>query len=466
MKHKTTGRKIWLLSLTFLAALQGCAVYHPLPLDERATNKSLKAPDMDRMRIQAKELQHPLLKQVDLDPNKGLTPEGAAVLAVLANPALKAARDKRGIAAAQLLQAGILPNPQLSYNLDFPTGENAQGTVNAFGVNLSWDFMSLAMRGVQIDAARAGAGSVDLDIAWQEWQTALAARMHVYNLIFLTGLTETALSQEGALQENLATTKKAFDTGDVTEVDLAAAQAALDKAHSSVLTVRQQYEQERLSLNQSIGFPPGQLVSLRADIALPSIEHIPSLEETMDGVQERRLDLVALRFGYLSEEARLRAAILAQFPSLLFGLGHSRDTSNVHTTGFSIGLAIPLFNRSQGQIAIETATRTQLFDEYSARLFEARSTIAATLADMRSIEQQIDAAERFIPVARKLVDTYRIALLEGHADVITYYNALNDLFAKQIDLLTLKKDLCNRTVALEIASGRFFINVDTEGALR
>jgi outer membrane protein TolC len=231
-----TSRTIWLLSFFLLAALGGCAVYTPMPLDERAAGESQKTPDMERIRIQARELKHPLLKPVDLDLNKGLTPEGAAVLAVLANPALKAVRDKRGIAAAQLLRAGILPNPQLSYNLDFPTSGNTQGTVTAFGLNLSWEFMSLITRGAQIDAARAEAASVDLDIAWQEWQTALAARMQVYNLTFLKRLTETAQNQEEALRENPATTHKAFNSGDVSEVDLAAAQTALEKAHNTVLT--------------------------------------------------------------------------------------------------------------------------------------------------------------------------------------------------------------------------------------
>ncbi len=121
MKHKMTRRTIWLFFLTLLAVSEGCAFYHPRPLDERAVKESLKAPDKDRIRVQARELKHPILKPIDLDLAKGLTPEGAAVLAVLANPALKAARDKKGVAAAQLLQAGILSNPQLSYNLDFPT---------------------------------------------------------------------------------------------------------------------------------------------------------------------------------------------------------------------------------------------------------------------------------------------------------------------------------------------------------
>jgi outer membrane protein TolC len=456
MKHEMTHRTIWLFFVTLLAVSQGCTFYHPKPLDERAAKESLEAPDKDRIRVQARELKHPILKPIDLDLAKGLTPGGAAVLAVLANPALKAARDKKGVADAQLFQAGIFSNPQLSYNLDFPTWANTQGAVNAYGVSVSDDITSLFTGGPQVDAARAEAKSVDLDIAWQEWQMALAARAHVYNLTFLRELAATAQNQEQALQENLATMQKAFDSGDVTEVDRTAAQAALDKAHNTLLVARQQYEQERLSLNQSIGFPPDMKVSLRAE-PLPSIEHFPSLEEMMEGLEARRLDLVALKLGYKSEEARLRGAILAQFPSLVFGVSRARDTTPVGTTGFSISLPIPLFDRNQGKIAIEKATRAQLFDEYMTRLFEARSTIATTLADLRSMEEQVDAAEQSIPVAGKLVETYRIALLEGHADVITYYSALGDLFARQMDLLNLKKDLCNRAIALEVASGQFFL---------
>lgn len=465
MKHKTEILTIWFICFASFIVSWGCTLYHPRPLDERTVKESLRTPDMDRIRVQAKELRHPLLKPIDLNPSRGLTPEGAAIIAVIVNPTLKALRDKRGIAAAQLLQAGILPNPQISYSLDFPTGGNTQGTVNAYGLNLSWDVMSLIVRGAQVDAAQAESRSVDLDIAWQEWQTALAAKTHAYNLIFLTELTDIAKRQEKTLQENLAAIRKAFDSGDVTVVDLAAAQTALDKARNMVLIAEQQCDQERLSLNRSIGFPPQQPVTLRPQIALPVIERIPSFERMMEGLQVSRLDLVALRFGYQSQEERVRAAVLAQFPSLVLGISRARDTGNVRTTGLSIGLTVPLFNRNQGQIAVERATRTQLFDEYLARLHEARSVIASTIADARSIEKQIDAAEHFIPAARTLVETYRMALLEGHADVVTYYNALNDLAVKQIDLLTLKKELCDRMISLEIASGQFLIDPgDSKGA--
>ncbi len=93
----------------------------------------LKPPSMEALRIQAKEIKHPTLKPLDIDLQKGLSPDGAAIMAVLANPSLRIARDRKGIAAAQLWQAGILPNPQFSYSLDVPTGGATQGAFNAYG---------------------------------------------------------------------------------------------------------------------------------------------------------------------------------------------------------------------------------------------------------------------------------------------------------------------------------------------
>ena len=49
MKHELTHWRIWLFFVTLLFFLEGCAFYHPRPLDERAVKESLKAPDKDRI---------------------------------------------------------------------------------------------------------------------------------------------------------------------------------------------------------------------------------------------------------------------------------------------------------------------------------------------------------------------------------------------------------------------------------
>ncbi len=458
------GKRIWLFLVFPCVMLQGCLAYHPKPLDQASAGRVLQAPNLARLTVEARQLNHPLLAPVELNLGEGISPEAAAVLAVLASPSLQAARAKRGVAASQLLQAGLLPNPQFAYDWATPTGGSTAGTINAFGLSLSWDLAALVVRGAQIDAARAGAASVDLDIAWQEWQGALAAKTHVYNLVFLAESLATSRKQEANLRENLDTTKKAFDLGFVTQVDLSAAQVALQKVHASGLVLAQQYEQERLALNQSIGFPPREVIALRPGTILPTVETAPDLDEFMKGIEKRRLDLVALRLGYESQEARVRAAVRAQFPALTLGPTYARDTTNVITTGFSVGIAIPLFNRNHGQIAIEEATREQLYNEYLARLYDARASIAAAIANIASVEEQVDAAEEAIPVAQKLVETYRIALLEGHADVLTYYNALDSLYARQVELLSLRKDLAGQIISLEVASGRFLANQPSKGA--
>ena len=70
----------------------------------------------------------------------------------------------------------------MSFNEDYAYGGDLTGAVTASLVGLSWDVTQLISRDAKVRAAKAGAASVDLDIAWQEWQTAEAARTAVYDL--------------------------------------------------------------------------------------------------------------------------------------------------------------------------------------------------------------------------------------------------------------------------------------------
>ncbi len=449
----TKSRSLWALSL-FLV-IQACSVYRPMPLDKADVAARLAPPDPEAIRVKAKEIRHPILKPIDLDMSNGLSPDKAAVLAVLASPKLRAIRDQRGIAAAQLLQAGILPNPQISYGLDFPTAGTTQGTVTAFNFGLNWEVTSMISRAAKTAAAKADAVSVDLDTAWQEWQAAEAAKLQVFHLYFFDQQLAVARKEEEDLRQNLGRVKRGADLGLVTVVDLAAAEAAVQKMHTTVLTTEQQREHERLALNESLGFPGNDSIPLEQNIASPDVKALPSADALTDGLEERRLDLLALKSGYRSEEEKLRAAILEQFPKIGIGFTHAGDTSNVITTGFGVTIDLPLFDRNQGTIAVETATRAKLYDEYVARLFEARGEIARAIADMNSVKRQIDAAETSIPLLQKVVDSYRIALLQGNADVVTYYSARSDLITRRMELFDLKRQLADLDIALEIASGEY-----------
>jgi outer membrane protein TolC len=182
---------------------------------------------------------------------------------------------------------------------------------------------------------------------------------------------------------------------------------------------------------------------------------LPSEGELVADLENRRLDLVGLRQGYQSQEQTVRAAVLAQFPKIILGFNHAGDTTPVVTTGFGITIDLPIFDRNQGNIAIETATRQRLFDEYAARVFEAHSDIATAVADVRSLNRQVAVAEAALPVLQHLVDIAKEALDQGAADVLGYFQAKTNLNQKSLQIIKLKQQLVDSRIALELASGRY-----------
>ena len=450
-----------LLFLTVLPIVfGGCATYHKLPLTQNIISENLKPPSLEAIRIKARSIHHPILKPIAFNIRDGLSSDEAAILAVIANPTLRAIRDQRGIAAAQLLQAGILPNPQFSSSLDVPTGGNTQDTINAFGLGLGWDITSLITRGAHQEMARHHAQSVDLDIAWKEWQGAQSARLNIYRLIFTEKEWILARNIVKQRKENLAAVQQGFSIGAVTGLELDAAKKAYQQALNKVLILESEKEHERHALNQVLGIPPENRVLLQRDMRLSSWKNLPTTQKIMNGLEDRRLDLLALKKGYESQEAQVRAAILSQFPKINIGLNHARDTGDVITTGFAATIDLPFFDRNQGQIAVERASRKQLFDEYIARVFEAHSKIATILGDMRFLKKQIGATEKSFRISTQLLQTYKKALEEGNADILVYNTARDETDNLQLKIFQLKRDLSDMGIALETAAGEYIGQTD------
>lgn len=440
------------LYLLLSALTIGCAHYEPMPLTSAAVEQALTLPLPSTLRDRATKLDNPLLPPAMIDSPDGLSPDAAAVLAVLVNPSIRANRDRMRVAAGQLIQAGILPNPQLDLTFDPVTGGNTAGTSAGYLIGLSYDVMALVSHDAKVAAARAQSASVRLDVAWQEWQIAQAARKAVYDLLSLRAQIDIAREVDRGLSEDAALVRRAVDAHQKTLLELSAAESASRKARADLLALQRDERHQALALNQALGILADQPVPLQG-LALPASLSLPPRQQLLDGLEERRLDLLALKRGYGSQEQVVHAAVLSQFPRLVLNIHKASDTTNVHTTGPGITMDLPIFDRNQGNIAIERANRQRLFDEYIARVFEARSTIALTLADIESITLQIADAQAAIPGLQRLVRAYQTALGQGNVDILSYYTARSDLASKQLDVVKLKQQLLQSKVALEIAAG-------------
>ncbi|MDE2462230.1 MAG: hypothetical protein KGO02_00735, partial [Alphaproteobacteria bacterium] len=143
------------------AILAGCAVYHARPLPKApnlASVPSLSVP-VARLRVS-------WLKPQTFHPAMGLSETNVITLAVADNPALKAARLAAGVARAQLLVAGLLPDPQIGGGL------SKSSLLTGYNVSVAEDIAALVTRGAAKRAAGDHLRQVHLNILWQEWQVA------------------------------------------------------------------------------------------------------------------------------------------------------------------------------------------------------------------------------------------------------------------------------------------------------
>src|SRR5207302_3499958 len=210
------------------------------------TSIAAEPPPAGVLRVLASRIHHPAPDTMTLDLREGIGPDEAAVIAVFLNPALRATRDRRGLATAQLIAAGVLPNPQVSYTHERVTGGNTEGTVpDAFSFSAGWEITSLLPLLPKHSAARANARSVDLDIAWEEWQAAENARLAVYRVVAVEAQLASAREGDRALAENVATLKKAVAEHEKTVLDLAAAEATSQEAHGNALALEQEFDKQR-----------------------------------------------------------------------------------------------------------------------------------------------------------------------------------------------------------------------------
>ena len=442
----------WLLLV--LVALTSCATYQAVPLTPEKVAAGLEPPSLEEVRTQAASFKHPLLPAITLDDRDGFGPDEAAVLAVITNPILRAARDQRGLATAQLLGTGILPNPQLAYGLASPTGSHAGGLVNSYNLGLSWDFSSLISRPDRLEAAQMHAKSIDLEIAWQEWQVAEAARLHTYRLCnakkYLS-VTQQSTSELKKLRDQI---KLGVKLKIKTTLDLATAENHLQEAENLLLQAKAKVEQESQALNRSLGWPADKVIRLEKNI-IPQIEPSLTAQALRREAATRRLDLVALKLAYKSQEARVRAAIRSQFPQISLGLTKGKDTDGLNTIGFGVDLELPIFDRNQGAIAKERASRKQLFNEYLARLFTTKSDISQLTSTSKSIQAQIASSNIALAAQKNLSEKYHQAAALGEIDIFSYYQIQNDLLRKQAHKIKLEHQLIDCGIALEIASGRY-----------
>jgi len=447
--------RLWFLLLAIVILLSGCATYLPQPLPE----KSGQSDSLEILSVQVnKHLGKTNSHNINLADGLDLTE--VAILAVFGNPELRAKRESLNVARAQAFAAGLLPDPQLAFNLDHPTGSTA-GLVNALGIGIAYDIIPLITRQARIDAEQGTQNRVQLEILWQEWQViqqarslAVRYRIEQEQLVLLDNIRDLhedrfQRSRQGAAEGNV--------TLDINGTDLSAFMDSL----SQIYQLEQTHNQTRHDLSRLLGLQPKAKISIDKLPAETTYE-TSVVQAQLAKLSDVRPDLMALKAGYQAQESRVRAAILAQFPAFSIGISNARDTGNVRTNGFNIGLTIPLFSGNRGGIAIERASRQQLFFEYQARLAQVNVEVDRLLDLQDIVDSQQDKLAVYLPKLQSIVMRARKAYNRGDIDALTFLNMESTWINKQMEQLNVEKNQWDIKIALQTLLALPENNVVTE----
>ena len=426
-----------------VAGLAGCATYETLPLP-RSPNLAISLSGL-KTTILDEETGSAIRK---IDIRRPLAIDDVGLLAILNDPDLKSKTGIVGVARAGVVQATLLPNPM--GNISYAALISGPGTTSSFSAALSQDVAAIVTRAARVESAQSRLYQVDAEQLWREWQVAQKARqlaVDIYSGDISIELTRRELM---FLSQEIAQVNKAITAGNLTLAALAPLSAAQAVAEQSLVTLRLNQLKNWQALDALLGLDP----KVRFAIARPLLERSPKdVDHLLAELPDRRPDIAALRLGYDSADADVRAAILGQFPALMLGGSYNKDTSDVISAGPAFNFALPVFDRNQGQTAKSEATRLLLRAQYQASLDTAVANIQGLIAQIRQLSADLSAARTAAAAARAIADTARRAYDQNNLDQRSVTDYETTALERALQVVSIERQVNEDKIFLAVELG-------------
>ncbi len=348
------------------------------------------------------------------ETSRPLTLAGALQRALATNPRLTAADREIGIATGRRLQAGVIPNPELSFELD-----NALGSGQYRGLRSAETTLQLSQLielGGKRDA-RIAAGSAELEAAY--WQRA-AVRLEIVSDTAVAFFSVLAAQRRiaiynshiEALQRLTPLLQRRVEAGASSPAEVARAQVAADLARADRERARTSLAIARLELTTLMGQGTPAFSQVVGDLSI--IGQPPSFQ-----VIRRSLDsnpqLVRFTALRVQRDAELLLARLRPVPDLRAGVAwrHFRET-NDDAVRLGVSIPLPVWDQNLGNIHAARETRAKV----EAELAAARATLILTLGrayeNLAGSAREIDILRQSaLPNVRRAVESMESGYSQG-----------------------------------------------------
>jgi cobalt-zinc-cadmium efflux system outer membrane protein len=365
-----------------------------------------------------------------------LTVGRAVEIALFNNRNLRALYGRLGIAEADLVQAGLPPNPVLHAGVRFAVDGPGPGVE----ASLLADFLSF----LQIPLKKRVAGAA-FEVAKLEVASAVVALAADVKVAFYTlqGAEQTlelreTVTHATALSADLA--GRLHAAGNIPDLDLASEQALFEEERIALSRAQAEALADREELNVLLGLW-GPHTSWTIARRLPEL---PAVERPAAGLESlavaKRLDLAA---AWQEAHVQTHTWGLARLYGLIPGSGveAEREVEGTWSVGPAVEIALPIFDQRQAAVASAATQTAQSVDRHAALAVEIRAHVRRARTRMVAARGRAEHYQRvLLPLRHRIL-----------AETQRQYNAM---LAGPFQLLQAKRD--------EIEAGRGYVEALTE----
>ena len=417
----------------------GCASYAPAPVDPLQVLRDLERASPSSVA--------PVGTSIVIAD--GFSALEAAAVAVYLQPELRALRAEVGVTRAELVEAGLLPDPTIGWEAgnvvaDFITDRKSTANSYLAGGYLSWDVPRPGEIDSREGVARARIDETRAALFAAEWRLVRDVQQAWLRLAAARAALDLNLTQAQVAQRTRDLVDAARNMGEATGVQVTLADVALARIETARAGMVLEEVESRQALLGLMGLPPTTPLTLQ-DAAAALDRPPPPPNERPEALAEaalgQRPDLRELEARYQQAEERLRYEVARQWPQLSIGSG--------------IGVQVPIFSRFNAP-AIETARRAR--DASRERLVTAVHEVRRSVHLAHATWVQADARvaalrERLLPRLEEALRLTRAAQAAGEVTPLEILTAQAQLLEVEREVLEARARRASARVELDAAAG-------------
>ncbi len=445
------------LSILLLAQLMGGAcAYADLP-GPRPLGREIPAP-------------HPPLESPEVlpsgpaitEPAGDLTLREALSLALLQNPEIKAFAFEARAREAAVLQAGLLPNPQLGVVAE-NFGNNALQGFDSTAITLQLSQL-IELGGKR--AARTEATQLARDLAGWDYERArikVLTETHNAYVEVMSAQGRTALSKQvvDLAAEVAATVAKRVTAGKVSPVEETKAGVATASVRIELTRAERELEAARARLAATWGSTAPRFK--RALGALEAVLPIPSLAQLMERLRQNP-ELARWATEIAERQAVIALEETRAIPDLTASFGVRRfEEPGDDALVVGIELPLPLFNRNQGAILAAQRRLTKAEEErrtaevrVATALSSAYQTLGGAFSEIAALKAQV------LPGAQSAFEAASKGYRLGKFGLLDVLDAQRTLFGAKAQYLRALTDYHQSVAQVEGLIGERLEAVQTQ----